>query len=51
MEALQSATNAGDFYSQSANVVEKKLQEVAQVQQELDGCFERWAELEDMQQE
>lgn len=51
LETLQAATSAGDFYSQSANVVEKKLQELAQTQQELDGCFERWAELEDMQQE
>lgn len=51
LETLQAATNAGDFYSQSASVVERKLQELAQIQQELDGCFERWAELEDMQQE
>ncbi|PUA29831.1 MAG: ABC transporter ATP-binding protein [Cellvibrio sp. 79] len=51
LEALQAETNAGDFYAQSAIVVEKKLQEMAQAQQELDDCFERWAELEDMQQE
>lgn len=51
LEALQLATSAGDFYLQSAVVVEKKLQELAQAQQELDDCFERWAELEDMQQE
>lgn len=48
---LQEETTAADFYSQSATVVEKKLQELAQVQQQLDDCFERWAELEDMQQE
>ncbi len=51
LESLQAETNAADFYSQSAAVVEKKLQELARVQQQLDDCFERWAELEDMQQE
>ncbi|WP_039913784.1 ATP-binding cassette domain-containing protein [Cellvibrio mixtus] len=51
LTALQAETTAGDFYTQSAPVVEKKLQELAQVQQQLDDCFERWAELEDMQQE
>ncbi len=51
LESLQAETNAEGFYSQSAGVVEKKLQELAQVQQQLDDCFERWAELEDMQQE
>lgn len=51
LESLQVETNAADFYSQSAAVVEKKLQELARVQQQLDDCFERWAELEDMQQE
>ncbi|HEY8940166.1 MAG TPA: ATP-binding cassette domain-containing protein [Cellvibrio sp.] len=51
LEELQATTNAADFYSQPALVVEKKLQELAQVQQQLDDCFERWAELEDMQQE
>lgn len=44
-------TSANDFYSQPAATVEQKLQELARVQQELDDCFERWAELEDMQQE
>lgn len=48
---LQTEAGAGDFYSQSAVFVERKLQELAQVQQQLDDCFERWAELEDMQQE
>ncbi len=51
LAALQTETTAGDFYTQSAVVVESKLQELAQVQQQLDDCFERWAELEDMQQE
>src|SRR5690606_24372949 len=48
---LQSLTSADDFYTQPGNVVEQKLQELAQLQLQLDDCFERWAELEDMQQE
>ncbi len=51
LNALQMITTASDFYSQPAALVEQKLQELAQVQQQLDDCFERWAELEDMQQE
>lgn len=48
---LQSLTSADDFYTQPGSVVEQKLQELAQLQLQLDDCFERWAELEDMQQE
>jgi ATP-binding cassette subfamily F protein uup len=51
MANLQGVTTASDFYSQTATVVEQKLQELVKVQQQLDDCFERWAELEDMQQE
>jgi len=51
LNELQAITTASDFYSQAATVVEQKLQELAKVQQQLDDCFERWAELEDMQQE
>lgn len=51
LNELQAITTASDFYSQTAVVVELKLQELAKVQQQLDDCFERWAELEDMQQE
>ncbi|WP_323814681.1 ATP-binding cassette domain-containing protein [Cellvibrio sp. NN19] len=51
LNELQEETGASDFYSQSPAVVEQKLQALAQVQQQLDDCFERWAELEDMQQE
>ena len=51
LNALQTLTNASDFYSQPPAVVEQKLQELAKTQQQLDDCFERWAELEDMQQE
>lgn len=51
VEALAAITSASDFYSQPAAVVEQKLQELAAAQKQLDDCFERWAELEDMQQE
>jgi len=51
LNELQAVTTANDFYSQAATVVEQKLQELAKLQQQLDDCFERWAELEDMQQE
>ncbi|WP_331346845.1 ATP-binding cassette domain-containing protein [Cellvibrio sp. UBA7661] len=48
---LQSITSAENFYAQSSSVVEQKLQELALLQQQLDDCFDRWAELENMQQE
>lgn len=51
VESLATITGAPNFYSQPAAAVEQKLQELASVQQQLDACFERWAELEDMQQE
>ena len=47
---LQAQAGAADFYSQPAKTVEEKLQLLAQVEQELENCFNRWAELEDMQQ-
>lgn len=51
LNELHTITNASDFYTQPPAVVEQKLQELAATQQQLDDCFERWAELEDMQQE
>lgn len=51
LNALQTITGASDFYSQAPAMVEEKLQELAKVQKQLDDCFERWAELEDMQQD
>lgn len=50
LSRLQGETNAEGFYAQPAPVVEKKLQQLSAAQQLLDECFERWAELEDMQQ-
>jgi len=48
---LQTEAGASNFYEQAPAVVETKLQELAKAQLALDTCFERWAELEDMQQE
>ena len=31
-------------------MIEEKLQVLAKLEMELEACFERWAELEDMQQ-
>ena len=50
MEMLQAETSAEGFYTQPGTVVDSKLQALAKVQQALDDCFERWAELEDQQQ-
>jgi ABC transport system ATP-binding/permease protein len=50
LSALQDEAGATDFYSQPPKAVEEKLQLLAQVEQELENCFERWAELENMQQ-
>ncbi len=50
LELLQVEVNAVDFYTKPQAEVEKALQLLAQAQQQLDTCFERWAELEDMQQ-
>ncbi len=51
LEVLNSEMAGADFYLQPAAIVEKKLQQLARLQQQLDNCFERWAELEDLQQE
>jgi len=48
--ALQQTVGAADFYSQAPKAVEEKLQQLAMAEQELEACFERWAELEDLQQ-
>jgi ABC transport system ATP-binding/permease protein len=49
LAALETETTAADFYQQSKAVIDKKLHELTQAQKLLDSCFERWAELEDMQ--
>jgi ATP-binding cassette subfamily F protein uup len=40
---------AADFYAQTPKNIEQGLQALASVEQQLEACFERWAELEDMQ--
>lgn len=51
LNKLQAQVAAQDFYEQAAASVEAKLQELASAQLQLEQCFERWAELEDIQQE
>lgn len=50
IEAMKVVVGAADFYSQLPKVIEEKLQALAQIEMDLEACFERWAELEDMQQ-
>jgi ATP-binding cassette subfamily F protein uup len=50
LAAMKNVVGAADFYSQAPKAVEEKLQALAQLELELETCFERWAELEDMQQ-
>ncbi len=50
VESMKAVVGAADFYSQAPKVIEEKLQALAQVEMDLEVCFERWAELEDMQQ-
>lgn len=50
VETMKAVVGAADFYSQSPKVIEEKLQALAQIEIDLETCFERWAELEDMQQ-
>ena len=47
---VQTEVSAPDFFAQEAAIVEAKMQELARIEAELEQCFERWAELEDMQQ-
>ncbi len=47
---MKMIVGGADFYSQSPKIIEEKLQKLAQLEMDLEACFERWAELEDMQQ-
>jgi ABC transport system ATP-binding/permease protein len=47
---LKKQISAVDFYSQAIKIREEKLQALAQAELQLENHFERWAELEDMQQ-
>jgi len=50
LAGLQAEVASPDFYAQDVSVTEPKIQALTNVQLELEQCFERWAELEDMQQ-
>lgn len=50
IDTLQEQSSASGFYSQSQTEIDRVLQALASAQHELEVCFERWAELEDMQQ-
>lgn len=50
LAALKAQIAAADFYQQAPKFIEEKLQLLAQTELQLENCFERWAELEDMQQ-
>ena len=47
---MKAVVGATGFYSQTPKIIEEKLQSLAQIEIALEACFERWAELEDMQQ-
>ncbi len=47
---LKNQISETDFYSQTLKIREEKLQALAQAELQLESYFERWAELEDMQQ-
>lgn len=49
LAVMQTEISAPEFYQQEAAAVEVRLKEMAQLEQQLETCFERWAELEDLQ--
>ncbi|WP_027330919.1 ATP-binding cassette ATPase Uup [Marinimicrobium agarilyticum] len=49
LEALQGRAADPGFYSEPQDVVDAHLKVLAETEQKLEQCFERWAELEDMQ--
>ncbi|QYJ99344.1 ABC transporter ATP-binding protein [Shewanella alkalitolerans] len=46
IESLQAVINEPDFYTQAQDLVSSRLNELAELEQELEVCFERWEELE-----
>ncbi|QYK03026.1 ABC transporter ATP-binding protein [Shewanella psychrotolerans] len=46
IEALQLVISEPDFYVQEQDVVSRRLSELAELEQQLEVCFERWEELE-----
>ncbi|HDM8048135.1 ABC transporter ATP-binding protein [Vibrio fluvialis] len=51
IEALQEQVNSPDFFGQSVEATQPILDKLAATEQELEIAFERWEELEAMQQE
>lgn len=49
LESLQSRAADPGFYSEAQEIVDAHLKVLAETEQKLEQCFERWAELEDMQ--
>lgn len=50
LAALQAQAGQANFYSGPADEIEAHAKKMSALEQELEACFERWAELEDMQQ-
>ncbi|MDD8059240.1 MULTISPECIES: ABC transporter ATP-binding protein [Shewanella] len=48
IETLQQTVSRADFYNQPTDVVNKTLQTLAEKEQNLELCFQRWEELESM---
>lgn len=47
---LQAEVSAPEFFTRDKSHVDAKMQALAHIEAELEQCFERWAELEDLQQ-
>ncbi|GGP65570.1 ABC transporter ATP-binding protein [Shewanella saliphila] len=48
IETLQQTVSSADFYNQPTDTVNKALQTLAEKEQNLELCFQRWEELESM---
>ncbi|MGI2170804.1 ABC transporter ATP-binding protein [Shewanella sp. MF05960] len=48
IEVLQQTVSSADFYNQPADTVNKALQTLAEKEQNLELCFQRWEELESL---
>jgi len=48
VEALQTEVTSADFYKQSSDITQVKLNELAQAESKLEVAFERWEELEEL---
>ncbi len=51
IESLQELVNSADFFTQAVDKTQPVLDKLSAVEQELEIAFERWEELEAMQQE